>query len=136
MKRFVCLAYSVLILALLVLLGSCQPSPAEQWELDRQNDSPDVARLFFTFFLANQDVRVFELAHPDLYDEIENWMNANDPVCNMNKMPEYVSSPLRTIMYCRCDIVVEGMSIEIDETYAPFYVVSGLDSIRYRNCIE
>ena len=131
LKRLVRRSYFAALLVLPLLLSSCQPSPIEQYELDRPTDTVDVARRYFTFFLATQNERVYELAHPDLHEEIEDWINANEPTCDIREMPDYIASPLRVVMFCRCTLTVEGMWFDRDEAYSPYIIVTDFDSIRY-----
>ena len=136
LMRLVRRSYSVALIVFPLLLSSCQPSPVEQWELDRPTDTAEVARRYFAFFLATQDERVYELAHPDLHEEIQDWINANEPTCSINTMPSYTASQARVTMYCSCTLIVEGMWFDRDEAYSPYIIVMDLDSIRYTDCFE
>lgn len=129
----------IIAIVLASFLYSCSSSrsPAAQWLDARDNSDPGVARVYFAIFLANQDELVYEISHPDLHSRIEQWTMANEPMCSQTRMPtEWVSSPIRTSLLCRCDVRVEGIETELDEKLAPYHIVVDFDSIRYLNCVE
>ena len=104
-------------------------TPEDYWRRAQQLDSPSVARLYFTIFLASHDPLVYELAHPDIHDQIRKWVDSNEPTCSRERMPEYVTSPLATSLVCKGDIRVDGITTTLDPTYSKHYVVTGYDSI-------
>ena len=131
LMRLVQRSYSVALIVLPLLLSSCQPSPVEQWELDRpmiQSMSPDSTSLFFWLLRMSVFTNWLILTCMERSEIGSTPMNRR---ADVNEMPDYIATGFSIDMFCRCTLTVEGMWFDRDEAYSPYIILTDFDSIRY-----